>query len=144
MWLLQTNAADLPLEVGGTTDLHRRFRPAYLALKNFEDALASRVVNFCVIIGREAVGITTPFQPTDDMKDRAWSFAYANARDFDGSRHGVCYAHMKMAAKKHQALFIDKHKYSKFLMDITSLHDVVHTQVIAFPYYVSYCVQMDC
>ena len=32
IWLLQTNAADLPLEVGGTTDLHRRFRPAYFAL----------------------------------------------------------------------------------------------------------------
>ena len=114
-------------------DLHSSFRPAYLALKNFEDALACRVVNFCVIIGRKAVGITTPFQPTDDMKDRAWSFAYANAKDFAGGRHGICYAHMKMAVKKHEGMFIDKNNYSKFLSDITNLHDVGHAQVMAFP-----------
>ena len=129
----QTNAADLPLEVGGTTDLHRSFWPAYLALKNCEDALAARVVNFCVTIGRKAVGITSPFQPTDDMKDRAWSFAYANARDFASGRHGICYAHMKMAAKKHVGLFINKNYYRDFLTDITKLHDVVHAPVIPFP-----------
>ena len=77
-------------------------QPTLPLKKNFEDALASRVVNFCVIIGREAVGITVPFQPTGDMKDRAWNFAYANARDFDGSRHGVCYAHMCLRAVQGQ------------------------------------------
>ena len=94
--------------------------------------MAARVVNFCVMIGRKALGITSPFQPTDDMKDIAWSFAYANARDFAGGRHGICYAHMKMVVKKHEGMFIDKKNYIKYLSNITKLHDVGHAQVMAF------------